>query len=176
MADAVLSIADWIHPPDAAAEHPLPARFRFAAVIGFQSDRLKRNALIELLPSADDGSPEPALLLTLRDVTSVRASTHVLWPGGLAIPPDTIEQERARRIADFKAKSTEVSIDFEACEGALSAGGFVVLDGAWLALGDVITLRLDVVDGRSRGYALVLRSGAIDVTTADGTPLALEKL
>jgi hypothetical protein len=169
-------VLDWVHPPQGIAQQSLAAHLRYAAVLAFQCDRLKRTALLELLPCVDEGTPEPTLLFALRDVSSTRALTHALWPGGLVLPPDASPEERARIVAEFKKKCTEVSVDWGACEEALASGGFAVLDAGWISNGSELSLRLDVVDGKTRGYTVLVRCGGIDVTSADGTALRLESL
>ena len=171
-----LLAADWIHPPPGVAEVSLARHLHYAAVLVFQCDRLKRTALIELLPCTDEGTPEPALLFALREVSSTRAVTHELWPGGLEIPPGASREEQVRRVTEFKAKCTEVSVDWAACEAALASGAFAVLDAGWIAEGGVVSLRLDVVDGKTRGYTVFVRCGGVEVSSADGTVLKLETL
>jgi hypothetical protein len=170
-------VLDWVHPPEGIAQQSLAAHLRYAAVLAFQCDRLKRTALLELLPSVEEeGAPEPTLLFALRDVSSTRALTHELWPGGLVIPPDASPEERTRIVAEFKRKCTEVSVDWGACEEALASGGFAVLDAGWISNGSELSLRLDVVDGKTRGYTVLVRCEGIEVTSADGTALRLESL
>jgi hypothetical protein len=167
--------ADWIHPPNGVAEVSLAHSLQYAAVLVFQCDRLRRTAVLELLP-AHEGTPEPALRFVLREVSSTRATTHELWPGGLEIPPGASREEQLRLVAEFKEKCTEVSVDWAACEAALATGAFAVLDAGWVADGGVVTLRLDVADGKTRGYTTFVRCGGIDVTSADGTELQLGAL
>jgi len=170
-------LMDWVHPPEGIAERSLAAPLRYAAVLALQCDRLQRTVLIELLPCAEEGAPpEPTLLFALRDVSSTRALTHELWPGGLVIPPDASPEERGRIVGEFKKKCTEVSVEWAACEGALASGGFAVLDAGWIAGTGGLALRLDVVDGKTRGYTVLVRCEGIEVTSADGTPLRLEGL
>ena len=168
--------ADWIHPPHDVAEVSLAHPLRYAAVLVFECDRLKRTATIELLPCTEEGAPEPALLFALRDVSSTRAVTHELWPGGLVLPQEASPEEHARLVTEFKSKCTEVSIDWSTCAAALASGGFAVLDAGWIGSGGVVSLRLDVVDGKTRGYSVFVRCGGVDVSSADGTPLSLDKL
>jgi hypothetical protein len=170
-----LPTADWTHLPQSVTEAPL-SPLRYAAVLVFQCDRLKRTATIELLPCTEEGTPEPALLFVLRDVSSSRAVTHELWPGGLEIPPGASHEEQVRLVAEFKAKCTEVSVDWSGCEAALASGGFAVLDAGWASNGAEVSLRLDVVDGKTRGYTVFVRCGGVDVSSADGTALKLESL
>ena len=169
-------IADWVHPPGGVAEVSLGAALRYGAVLAFACDRLRRTAVIELLPCTEDGAPEVALRFVLREVSSTRAVTHELWPGGLEIPPGTAREEQLRLVAEFKEKCTEVSMAWGACEAALASGVFAVLDAGWVAAGGTIALRLDVADGKTRGYSVFLRCTAVDVTSADGTELGLAKL
>jgi hypothetical protein len=169
-------LADWIHPPAGTTEVSLGRLLHYAAVLAFQCDRLKRTVLLELLPCTEEGTPEPALLFALRDVTSTRALTHALWPGGLAIPPGAPRDEQVRLVKEFKEKCTEVSVEWATCESALAEGGFVILDAGWVAADGVVSLRLDVSDGKTRGYAIVLRCGGVEVSSADGTALKFEKL
>ncbi len=39
-----------------------------------------------------------------------------------------------------------------------------------------MSVRLDIVDGKTRGYSVFVRCGGVDVVSADGTELGLEKL
>jgi hypothetical protein len=170
-------VIDWLHPPEGVAERSLAGQLQYAAVLAFQSDRLKRTLLIELLPYVEEGAqPEPTLLFALRDVASTRALAHELWPGGLVIPPDASPEERDQIVGEFKEKCTEVSVDWSACESALGSGGFAVIDAEWIGGQAGLALRLDVVDGKTRGYTLLVRCKGLDVTSADGTPLRLEGL
>jgi hypothetical protein len=168
-------LADWTSPPAGVREAALPY-LRYAAIVGFACDRLKRTAVLELLPCTEEGSPEPPLLFVLRDVSSTRAVTHELWPGGLVAAPDASAEDRMRAVAEFKAKCTEVSVAWSVCEDALASGAFAVIDAGWISDANVVALRFDVVDGKTRGYTVFLRCGGADVTSADGTPLSLAKL
>ena len=58
----------------------------------------------------------------------------------------------------------------------LRPGGFAVIDAGWIAGAGALALRLDVVDGKTRGYSVFVRCEEIDITSADGTPLRLEGL
>ena len=171
-----LHTADWVHPPPGIREVSLAKYLPYAAILVFQCDRLKRTAFIELLPCTEEGAPEPALLFALRDVSSTRAVTHELWPGGLEIPPGASREEQVRLVKAFKEKCTEVSVEWAACERALASGEFAVLDAGWLSDGTVVSLRLDVADGKTRGYSVFVRCGGVEVSSADGTALKLEKL
>jgi hypothetical protein len=168
--------ADWIHPPSGVAEISLGQALQYGAVLVFQCDRLRRTAVVEILPCTDAGTPAPAVLFALRDVSSTRAVTHALWPGGLAIPPGASQEEQIRLVSEFKAKCTEVSVEWAACETALAGGDFVVLDATWVASGEVMSFRFDVTDGKTRAYSVFLRCGGAEVTSADGTALELGKL
>ena len=173
------AIADWVNPPAGVTEASLAGTLHYAAILAFQCDRLKRTAILELLPCSEEGSPEPALRFVLRDVTSTRAVTHELWPGGLEIPPGAAREEQLRLVAEFKAKCTEVSVEWAACELALASGAFAVIDAGWVggvAGAGTVSLRFDVVDGKTRGYSVFVRCGEVDVVSADGTELRLEKL
>jgi hypothetical protein len=168
--------ADWIHPPPGAAGASLAAQLNYAAVLAFQCDRLKRTAILEVFPCGEEGAPEPALRFVFREVTSTRAVTHELWPGGLEIPPGATREEQIRLVGEFKEKCTEVSVAWAACEEALASGAFAILDADWVSGGGAVSVRLDIVDGKTRGYSVFVRCGGVDVTSADGTELSLEKL
>ena len=52
-----------------------------------------------------------------------------------------------------------------------------MIDAGWVAADGIVALRLDVVDGKTRGYSMFLRCGGVDVNSADGTdPEAREDL
>ena len=169
-------LADWVNPPPGVTEASLAAPLHYAAVLGFQCDRLRRTAILEVLPCSEEGSPEPALRFVLRDVTSTRAVTHELWPGGLDIPPGASREEQIRLVGEFKEKCTEVSVDWAACELALASGAFAVIDAGWVSSGGVFALRFDLVDGKTRGFSVFVRCGGVDVVSADGTELGLDRL
>ena len=98
--------------PSPPGHHRGPlAPLRYAAVLVFQCDRLKRTATIELLPCTEEGTPEPALLFVLREVSSSRAVTHELWPGGA--------RDSARRLAPG-ADSAGKGVQGEVHRGVLS--------------------------------------------------------
>lgn len=170
------SIADWVNPPPGVTEVSLAGSLHYAAVLAFQCDRLKRTAVLEVLPCSEEGSPEPALRFVLREVSSTRAVTHELWPGGLEIPPGASREEQMRLVGEFKEKCTEVSVDWGACELALASGAFAVIDAGWVSRGGIVSIRFDVVDGKTRGYSAFVRCGGVEVVSADGTELGLEKL
>jgi hypothetical protein len=169
-------VPDWVHPPPGILEASLAKPLHYAAILVFQCDRLKRTAFIELLPCTEEGAPEPAILFALREVSSTRAVTHALWPGGLEIPPGASREEQVRRVKEFKEKCTEVSVEWAACETALASGEFAVLDAGWVSDGSAVSLRLDVADGKTRGYTVFVRCGGVEVSSADGTALTLERL
>jgi hypothetical protein len=168
--------ADWIHPPPGVTEVSLGQALRYGAVLVFQCDRLRRTAFVEILPCTDAGTPEPAVLFALREVSSTRAVTHALWPGGLTIPPGASQEEQIRLVSEFKAKCTEVSVEWATCETALAGGDFAVLDAGWIASGGVMSFCFDVTDGKTRGFSIFLRCGGAEVTSADGTALELGRL
>jgi hypothetical protein len=172
----VVGPADWIHPPAGVAEIALVPKLHYAAVLILQCDRLQRTLVFEVLPFAHEGVQEPAIRFVLHAVTSTRALTHELWPGGLTIPEGASREEQIRLVTEFKEKCAEVSVDWATCETALASGAFAVIDAGYLESEGAVSLRLDVVDGKTRGYSVFVRCGGVEVSSADGALITLGSL
>lgn len=172
--------ADWIYLPNNLEEISLWACLHDGELISCDSDLLDRVVNLEFTVKhlLDDDDTSTTFLLTLDEVTSVRAIGNFRWPGKFEDPPNISREERGQLIKEYQAKWRQESLSWSEFESALATDPLQLGDAGYISKDNVTTLRLGgFLDGEKFDdiyFEVFLRGNHLSASRRDGRDFSLE--
>lgn len=179
MNENVSKKADWLYLPGDLSEVSLWACLHDAKLISCSSNLLERFVTLEFHVGhlRDDAKSELRFLLTLKDVSSVRAVGHFRWVGEFELPNDVTPDQRDLLVKEYWAKWREETLSWSEFEAALASDPLDVGDACYVSTNGETTLRLGgFLNGDKFDdifFDVYLRGGELIASRSDGKNFSL---